>query len=310
MRDFFFKINLKLIYIISERLKNGKCLASKKIINFLLEIKHKLIVNKLKHKFKHILSSFLSPDSKSIRHFSNEKKIWICWFQGEDAAPALVKKCIGSIRSSSRGHEVVVITDNNYADYVSIPSYIVGKYESGIISKTHFSDILRSCLLHERGGLWLDATIFCLNDLPLAFFESNFCTLKSNRPEDKVHISHGKWTGYCMSANCQYKLISFLRECFFEYWKNETKLIDYFLIDYIIKIAYLSFDDVKEDIDALPCLGDNRDLLMSLLMNEFNDEDNKKLLADDIKIYKLSYKIDCSKSISSNKTFYDFYLHL
>ncbi len=30
-------------------------------------------------------------------------RIWLCWLQGEDKAPAVVKKCLESIRDNTRG---------------------------------------------------------------------------------------------------------------------------------------------------------------------------------------------------------------
>ena len=40
-------------------------------------------------------------------------KIWICWFQGEDKAPDLVKKCIDSVRKHASGYDVIILTEDN-----------------------------------------------------------------------------------------------------------------------------------------------------------------------------------------------------
>ena len=85
--------------------------------------------------------------------------IWCCWLQGVEQAPAVVKKCIRSFSKFEK--KIHVITAENYAEYVSLPDCIVRKWEEGIISNTHFSDLLRIALLAERGGLWIDATVFC-----------------------------------------------------------------------------------------------------------------------------------------------------
>ncbi|WP_413723571.1 capsular polysaccharide synthesis protein [Sodalis sp. RH24] len=102
----------------------------------------------------------------------------------------------------------------------------------------------------------------------------------------------------------------FLRDFLFEYWMFHDGMIDYFLIDYIIKIAYDSFDDVRNEIDIMPAYGDNRHMLDSLLSKEFNEKDNEKITNDKIKIYKLSYKKNYIITIdpTRKRTFYDYYL--
>ncbi len=37
--------------------------------------------------------------------------IWICWWQGIDQAPSIVKKCVDSIRKHAGNHKVIIITD-------------------------------------------------------------------------------------------------------------------------------------------------------------------------------------------------------
>ena len=56
---------------------------------------------------------------------------------------------------------VHILTEENYRDYVTFPPFIQQKIDSGVISKTHMSDLLRLELLIRHGGLWLDATVLC-----------------------------------------------------------------------------------------------------------------------------------------------------
>lgn len=61
---------------------------------------------------------------------------------------------------------MVVIDQNNYRDYVDIPDYIIKKLDKKQMSLTHFSDILRMALLYEYGGVWMDATLFTVEEIP------------------------------------------------------------------------------------------------------------------------------------------------
>ena len=63
--------------------------------------------------------------------------VWVCWWQGEKEAPAIVKRCIDSIRRNARGHSIIVITEQNYKNFVSFPEWIEEK-KRNYISYTLF----------------------------------------------------------------------------------------------------------------------------------------------------------------------------
>lgn len=91
-----------------------------------------------------------------------EGRIWICWWQGLENAPEIVKCCVESICHNAGNHQVTIITDQNVEQYIKIPKWVKKKQSEGIISRTHLSDLLRLSLLAEYGGLWLDATFSAL----------------------------------------------------------------------------------------------------------------------------------------------------
>ena len=62
--------------------------------------------------------------------------IWICWWQGLKNAPDIVKKCVESIRIHAGNHKIVIITDENYKEFVTFPTWLEEKYKRGIITKT------------------------------------------------------------------------------------------------------------------------------------------------------------------------------
>ena len=59
------------------------------------------------------------------------------------SGPELVKICVNSIRKNAGDHKVIILTEDNYKDYVDMPSWVEEKREKGIISRTHYSDILK-----------------------------------------------------------------------------------------------------------------------------------------------------------------------
>ena len=63
-------------------------------------------------------------------------------------------------KKNAGDHRVIILTEDNYKQYVNIPEWLEEKKNKGVISRTHFSDVLRLTLLSHYGGLWLDSTFF------------------------------------------------------------------------------------------------------------------------------------------------------
>lgn len=98
------------------------------------ERQHKCIEDWLKkHGYVDILldSSYI-PSNEALnmllsRGGEDDKKppVWVCWLQGEDNMPVIVKKCLETIRMHSNGHQVNLITIDNYFKYIDIDPRIL-----------------------------------------------------------------------------------------------------------------------------------------------------------------------------------------
>ncbi|SFC61682.1 Capsular polysaccharide synthesis protein [Butyrivibrio sp. YAB3001] len=62
-----------------------------------------------------------------FEHSKYSDCIWVCWWQGLDQAPPIVKACIESIKKNSGKHQVIVLTDENYKKYVQLPEWVEKK---------------------------------------------------------------------------------------------------------------------------------------------------------------------------------------
>lgn len=177
---------------------------------------------------------------------SNAGPIWVCWWQGEDNMPPVVKACWRKINDNSKDRQVILITKKNYTKYVDLPSTLIAKFKKGYITITHLSDILRVNLICKHGGVWIDSTVL-INECALRYFDKPFFTLSV---EDKgIYESRGKWCGFLLGANKQNPLFAFLVESFNRYWAQHTFLIDYYILDYLIMIAYTRNKSIKNMID-------------------------------------------------------------
>lgn len=232
--------------------------------------------------------------------------VWMCWWQGEDNAPELVRRCIQSVSDKldySR-YELHIITLDNCQEYVTFSPQIIDKFNEGKISFTTLSDRLRMELLYRYGGLWIDSTYFVQDGRINELDRYDFYTQKTNEVRWDDDVVHGRWACNFLKGEPGYRLFGFVMEAFDEYYKYMDSSIEYFTLDYFICIAYDNLEDVRRMIDECPI--NNKDFYF------INDNPknlyNEAIWNDVIKntfIFKLSYKIDYSEeNIIGEKTYY------
>lgn len=230
-------------------------------------------------------------------------RVWVCWWQGLENAPELVKKCIESICRNAGNHEVTIITEDNYREYITVPDWIADKFQRGIITRTNFSDFLRLSLLAEYGGLWLDATFFCTGLNVDACISDDLWSIK--RP-DYLHasVASGYFAGYSLA--CTYTnrwIFTTIRDFFSYYWKENDMLIDYLLIDYMIALAQRCDPRIATAFQEIQANNPQCDELCKVMNQEF-DEDLWNSLRKDTHLFKLTWKQSFVEEKEGKSTFY------
>lgn len=256
------------------------------------------IQKRLKKKYISILKKYPYDDVKNKEHIKN-KTVWICWLQGIENAPDLVKVCYESVCKNLSDWNIIVITSENLNEYADIPLYIMDKWKNGIITNTHFSDILRSELLARYGGLWVDSTVLCTGQVPNYIEESELFIYQCLKPGLDGHCIVGSsWLIYSQTNNA---IMCAVRLLLFEYWKLNNHLLDYFLFHHFMSITLEYF---KKDWDKIPKVPN--DLPHMLLLQLFNQYDEKiyNHMKQFVTFHKLSYKRD-KKDMIKKHTFYD-----
>ncbi len=280
--------------------RNGYQETTRKINH--LQLKHKVLLNYLTKKYRDYYENY--DYCKALSNDENmEDCIWICWWQGIDKAPELVKKCIESIKRNAGNHKVIIITDYNYSEYVKFPNWLEEKRKRGVISRTHFSDILRLELLAEHGGLWLDSTFLCVSNNFDTYFNQNVWSIK--RP-DYAHCSVACGYFANFSLACKYesrRIFVVIRDYLLDYWKKNDTIIDYLLTDYLIVLAQKNCAEVANAFEKIapnnPCC----DNLSSLLGKPY-DEHVWKELKEDTSLFKLTWKHEFPLKKNEKDTFY------
>lgn len=254
-----------------------------------VRIKHEAVLRYLERNYQDVIEKYKAiPLQKGIV-LSSDCPIWVFWAQGEESMPPIVSACLNSIKRNADMHPVRFLTMKNYRNYVDIPEYIVDKLYNKEISYTHFSDILRNALLFQCGGIWLDATIYMTGKLN--GWNKAFYTLKQNSYDDHTYVSDYKWTGFCMGGVAGNILNGFVYDMLLQYHRKENKLIDFFLIDYIIAVGYRNIPQIKELIDTVSYNNSNLYFLVNHWEESF-DADAFNNITKDTNIFKTSYKIN------------------
>lgn len=148
-----------------------------------------------------MIEPFVSTYPKQCLNINNpklrNKTIWTCWWQGKNFAPELIKACWNSWKLHvPLEMEIVVITKDNYSEYIEIPEYVLDKVNNGSISLATLSDIIRHSLLYKYGGMWLDATIYMNDDIPIDVFEYDIYT--RNIKHMNLVQNHVGRDGFCI----------------------------------------------------------------------------------------------------------------
>lgn len=247
-----------------------------------------------------VLSEYRQPEAVESH---GEACVWVCWLQGEDKMPPLPAMCLESIRRNAVSHPVRVISLDNFREYVDIDNRIVRMYNDGLIKNCHFADILRVCLLAQRGGAWFDATLYCSQPIDEVFFNSDFHSIRL-APFGNF-VSRCRWAVYCLGAKPGNRLFVMLERLFSAYLEKEHLFIDYFLFDQFIDMLYKRDEQIREMIDNVPMSNPHIMDASPILLDSFKRDRWNELVAD-TDLFKLNWKLYSADSLeaASGDTYY------
>lgn|GEM_PF-931703 len=154
------------------------------------------------------------------------RTIWQYWEQGEAAVPPLVRACLDSVAAFADGRPRVLLTAKNLADHVEIPGFIYDLKARGRMQTAHFSDILRTCLLLQHGGTWMDATIYQTGPLPSAIEAADLFVFQNDPRTDGDGLN---MASYFIHARPGEPILDDTRAVIEAYWKDNDFLMNYFL---------------------------------------------------------------------------------
>ena len=260
------------------------------------------IYHKLRKRYKKALDEF--DNNYQELQQTHSKKVWVCWMQGMENAPELVQRCYRSLEDNLKDREIVLITSSNLMEYTDFPKYILEKYKKGLITHTHFSDLLRVELLCRYGGTWIDATVFCSGgDIPSYMLDSELFMFQNLKPgADGSVLNVSSWF---MTSCANNKIMLAVRALLWEYWKKEDRLIDYFLVHHFIMIA---LEYYKEDWKKMVQYPNSMPhILLLMLYDDFNQK-KWDAVTSVCPFHKLTYK-STAEALAKEGTYYKYIIN-
>ena len=253
----------------------------------------------------------LSINKQDKKHL-DKFPIWICWFQGINQAPEIVKMCVDSIQDNiSKDSEVHIITFENLETYVDIPTFIKEKLKKGIITLTQYSDIIRFSLLAKYGGFWIDSTVLVTSNIDeLCNYE--YYTKKSDRIEPNFgnYLIQGRFTAHLNKGDYINILYNFIYDAFIEYYRKMNISVDYFLVLFFADIAYEYIPECRKMMDKLPYNDKGIEARLCENLNQEFDEEKFKQFCENMPFQKLSYKLKEYKEEKDGEiTFYGYLMN-
>ena len=287
-----------LFMLVSEKFRRVLCLGfGDAVVRILLPVVVKLGCDRLTAAvyslhYRALRRSILKICSATIAKYSahdvsptsyvKSNEAFSVWFQGQSQAPEVVQMCLKSVSRVMAGRHLVL--DRQALDSLGIPDAVMQRVGHDAKFMAVFSDVVRLALLSQRGGVWFDATLF-VHHLPPAMSDNPFYSIRHALPSHAGSLLcnpsvfmtpdghfESKWTAFFLQSHKGDVVSSFAFGMMCEYWSKMDFLVDYFLIDAILRVGYESIPRIKDEVDAIPVNNDGSLYALSPVLNQQYDE--------------------------------------
>jgi len=248
--------------------------------------KEKILVNYFTRKYLPVIEN--SPKKEITVEIP--ETIWQFWDNpAGKTTPEIVKSAIESVEKFKGNFEHKILDNSTIENYADLPGYVLDRFKKGQIDYTHFSDLLRLNLLKNHGGIWLDATAYMTDFIPQYIVNEDFFVFLTGQRTDFP---------YSFMQNCfiRAKKGSFLCDAWYqicvEYWKNETKKLDYFQHQLMFKSLILNYSTAKDLFNKMPHKSEDeiQQLVGNNLLRKFDANEWERIKSTSF-FQKITYKV-------------------
>ena len=231
--------------------------------------------------------------------------LWQYWESKDGAIPPLVQACLDSVEKYKGKCSRILLTPENVKNYVDIPQIFWDLKEKRIIKTAFFSDILRTCLLIQHGGIWIDATVLLTEELPSYITDADLFVFQNDL---KIDLDGLNMASYFISAKKDNKILKETLSALIQYWKENNFLVNYFTFLHTFTMVTQANKENKELFAKVPFFNFLPvQQFQGELLNQFSEErweEVKKISG----IHKLTHKqsvLTKEKNIDITGTFYE-----
>lgn len=220
--------------------------------------------------------------------------IWMLWLQGWDRAPRIVRACRQSWEANNPDWTIHCLDRLNVVKFVANRDILAALIDPDQPPEAT-SDRLRIALLAQHGGVWADATTYCLrplNDWLFEVLDSGFFAF--DRPTSDRLLS--SWFLAAKPANY---LVQKWAERTREYWEGRQQRDHYFWFHYLFEVEYendaafrLTYDKTPKISATGPHCYVPQDVLLFCSLTE---RDKDVLAGKDTPLLKLSHHLSAEE---------------
>ncbi len=231
--------------------------------------------------------------------------LWQYWESKDGAIPPLVQACLDSVEKYKGKCSRILLTPENVKNYVDIPQIFWDLKEKRIIKTAFFSDILRTCLLIQHGGIWIDATVLLTEELPSYITDADLFVFQNDL---KIDLDGLNMASYFISAKKDNKILKETLSALIQYWKENRFLVNYFTFLHTFTMVTQASKENMELFKRIPFFNFLPvQQFQGELLNQYSEErwrEIKKISG----VHKLTHKqsvLTKEKNIDITGTFYE-----
>lgn len=246
-------------------------------------------------------------ENSNFNYFPNKKKkiqagcIFYFWWDGIDSLPLICQKCYESICRNKGKHNVIFLDKDNYLDYIDLPNIIKKRFDENAISLTLFSDVIRLCLLSTYDCVWVDSTMYFVDEIPEKLFDERFVSCKSPTIIKDINnataIVNENYPVYFFISKDGY-IFSDVLNILVKYWEINNSQLEYFFTSYAFDYVIGRNSKMFEYSNSREELCPRVEWLLPHINLEYNDEEFFKIKEKTF-LFKLNWKLSFD-NIASN----------
>ena len=245
-----------------------------------------------------------SDGEKAGRNTGKEEQapVWQYWESKDGTIPPLVQACLNSVDKYKGNRKRILLNPENVREYADIPEIFWKLKEKGIIKTAFFSDILRTCLLIQHGGIWIDATVLLTEELPDYITDADLFVFQNDL---KIDLDGLNMASYFIASKPDNIILKQTLEALKYYWNENRFLVNYFTFLHTFTMVTQKNKEVFALVPFFSFLPVQQ--FQSELLNPFSEErwrEIRKISG----IHKLTHKqsvLTKKKEINTEGTFYE-----